>query len=180
MKKRYLILILLIALVLTACGKDSAKNEATEEIKPVEQVKKVEEQPPVEEPEVDHMKDIRVVAGTVEIVRILEKLGYENVYAIPEGIEDTIYKDAIVFGPEDNPDPETFYEHRNTALFILDGSVVHAPEFCGNVGMTFVAPIRNLENFDDKDETLKNSIIAIAERLGLKNKAIEMIENNQF
>ena len=99
-KKLYLLLIVTISLVLVACG-----NKDISEV-PSNQNPKTDEENVngIADEDVDEMKTLNVVAGSQKMVKILELLGYENVVGIPSDIEDTIYKDAVEFGPMDNPD----------------------------------------------------------------------------
>lgn len=165
-KKLNLLLIMTISLVLVACGnKDisevpSNQNPKTDE----ENVNEIEDE------DVDAMKTFNVVAGSPKMVKILELLGYENVVGIPSDIEDTIYKDAVEFGPMESPDYD-IVKQVEPKVFLTESSIDYESYPNENLYLwVYYFP------FDTLEDT-KDSIKAIGDYLGLSQKAEEVVEN---
>ncbi|MGN9164905.1 hypothetical protein ACTNDY_06405 [Tissierellaceae bacterium HCP3S3_D8] len=166
-KKFYLLLIVMISLVLVACGdKDisevpSNQNPKTDE----ENVNKVADE------DVDAMKTFNVVAGSPKMVKILELLGYENVVGIPSDIEDTIYKDAVEFGPMDNPDYDIVKQVK-PKVFLTEASIDYEsyPNENNLHLRVWYFPLDTLEG-------TKDAIKTIGDYLGLSQRAEEVVEN---
>lgn len=166
-KKLYLLLIVTISLVLIACGdKDISKVPSNQNPKTDEE--NVNE---VADEDVDAMKSFNVVAGSQKMVKILELLGYENVVGIPSDIEDTIYKDAVEFGPMENPDYD-IVKQVEPKVFLTEASIdyeSHPNENNLHIGVWYF-PLDTLE------ET-KVAIERIGDYLGLSQRAEEVVEN---
>lgn len=166
-KKFYLLLIVVISLVLVACG-----NKDISEVPPNQNPKADEENVnEVADEDVDAMKTFNVVAGSEKMVKILELLGYENVVGIPSDIEDTIYKDAVEFGPEESPDYDIVKE-LEPRIFFTESSIDYKnpPEENNMYIEMWYFP------FDTLEDT-KDSIKAIGDYLGLSQRAEEVVEN---
>ena len=164
-KKLYLLLTVMVFLTLVACG-DKDISEV-----PPNQNAQIDE---VDNEDVDEMKTFNVVAGSEKMVKILELLGYENVVAIPSDIEDTIYKDAAEFGPEDNPDYDIVRDivrEVEPRVFFTESSMNYEshPDENNLHLMISYYPLDTLE------ET-KVAIERIGDRLGLSQRAKEVVE----
>ncbi|MDO5726141.1 MAG: hypothetical protein Q4P29_07595 [Tissierellia bacterium] len=170
--------ILLLALLLTACAKDNAKapEEPKDEEIVVEKDNKKEKEFVPEEEYVDEMSDLKVVACSVNAVKVLDLLGYKNVVAVPDGVDESLYPDAIRFGPETNLDYDLIKELK-PSIIIADGEVDYEVKpsdvhITNQYGQSIGATYYSFENI----ESTKNAINNIGRSLGIKNMAEEIAE----
>lgn len=108
MKKKYLIILLTLSLIFSACKKTNSEsvNSNQEAQKNSIQSEKVE----TEEKQDNQIEEkYNIVALTKNISLILKEIGYENVGGTVEEAKD-LYPDAKIIGSEKNPDSDLVFE----------------------------------------------------------------------
>lgn len=176
--------IILILFLIVGCsnGNNEVKeNNATAENNAVENnienKSEVSEKEKYEDltPEVkkDNNKNLKVIAGTKEVVDFLEKLGYENVVATPEDYKGS-FNDAVSIGKAETPDIDVinsfFGDWGEGIIFITDNSVKYSDEFIYNLKLPYL--VLNAE-----DENDKGNLLTLGSVLGLDETASKIVEN---
>lgn len=113
MKKKYLIILLTLPLIFSACKKTNSesansKQEATKNSIQSEKVE-IEETSTKENQDNQIEEKYNIVALTRNISIILKEIGYENVGGTVEEAKD-LYPDAKIIGSEKNPDSDLVFE----------------------------------------------------------------------
>lgn len=174
MKKTfYLLAVFTVFLCLVACGSKQTDNVNLEKNNSIkDNVTKEQNMITMEEigkVEPDNMKNIKVIAGSDKIIDILEKLGYENVVAVPTNLKDKGYVDAVEFGNIEDPDYDLLKELK-ADIFITDESVEYKKRPNESLSIKILTC-----SFETEEQT-KNSIEYIGKELGLSQKAQEIID----
>lgn len=113
MKKKYLIILLTLPLIFSACKKTNSEsaNSKQEATKNSIQSEKVEAEDTSAKENKDNQieEKYNIVALTRNISIILKEIGYENVGGTVEEAKD-LYPDAKIIGSEKSPDSDLVFE----------------------------------------------------------------------
>ena len=170
MKRLFIILTILISSVLLfSCT--TKENVNTEEKKVSEETTNESKEENVEQKEVENTEAKKVIAGTMAVTNLLDKLEYENVIGVPESHYPMPerYKDVTNIGSPRNPDAEVI-KSLNPDLFITESSLKDI--ISKNIAnLNIPVDFTNMKSYDEIIESIRY----ISKILGTTEKAEELI-----
>lgn len=191
--RKYFLSILVLMLIIfsaSACSKNTAHNKTEniekEKVEAEAEINNGMEETSLAKEESEDIRDLtpaakenknknlKVVAGSKQVLDLLEKFGYENIIAVPENsIKE--YKDAVSIGYEKTPNLDiinSFYgDWGEDVIFITDGKISYAKEFTDNLKLPYM--VLSFEN----GENGKENYYAIGSALGLEKTAEDLVNN---